>query len=269
MRIFSTVLAILAGYFLSCLPAQAGTISEVSEAVCTEMKTRSVLKADSPVPCRRLRVVYFSYLGFDGKAHHDGEIVVLDAAADDVSSIFEELFRRRFPIGGARAMEHYDGDDTASMRDNNTSGFNHRALTGGGSLSVHAYGLAIDINPVQNPYIAFAGEGQAKVSPEAGSRYANRARLRPGKPERQGMAEDIVHVFAHHGFVIWGGDWDNPIDYQHFQISRKLAEQLAALPADKAREIFRLHVKQVRDCMRTASKKSSVQTASIACRQTQ
>jgi hypothetical protein len=268
MRIFLSTLAALAGYFLSCLPAHAGTISKVSEAVCAEMKARSVLKADSPIPCRRLRVVHFSYLGFDSKTHHDGEIVVLDAAAEQVHGIFEELFHRRFPIAGARPMQHYDGDDAASMHDNNTSGFNHRALTGGSSLSMHAYGLAIDINPVQNPYIAFAEKGQANISPEAGTGYANRARLRPGKPERRGMAEDIVQVFARHGFVIWGGDWDNPIDYQHFQVSRKLAEQLAVLPAEKAHEAFRLHVKQVRDCMRSASTRS-VQAASTACRHTQ
>lgn len=227
------------------------------------MKLHGVLKANSPVPCHRLRIVKFSYVDFGGATHHDGEIMVLDAAADHVRDIFEELLRRGFPIARAQLMQHYGGDDAAAMRGNNTSSFNHRALTGGGALSLHAYGLAIDINPVQNPYLAFEPDGQAQVSPEAGIRYANRVRQRPGKPVRQGMAEELVEVFAHHGFLIWGGDWDNPIDYQHFQVSRKLAQQLAALPPEKARELFERHVRQYRDCLSAAGHRS---TNSAACR---
>lgn len=246
---------------LAFLPAQAATIETLSEAACAQMKLHGVLKANSPVPCHRLRIVRFSYVDFAGVTHQDGEIKVLDAAADHVGSIFAELWRRRFPIARARLMHHYGGDDAAAMRDNNTSSFNHRALTGGGALSLHAYGLAIDINPVQNPYLAFEANGQAQVSPEAGIRYANRIRQRPGKSVREGMAEEIVQLFAQHGFPIWGGYWDSPIDYQHFQVSRRIAEQLAALPAEKARELFERHVRQYRDCVSAASHRSRDSTA--------
>jgi hypothetical protein len=261
MPIFSTALAIVLWCCLISLPAQAATVATVSEAACSQMKLHGVLKANSPVPCHRLRIVKFSYVDFAGATHHDGEIMVLDAAADHVRDIFTELRRREFPIARARLMQHYGGDDAAAMRDNNSSSFNHRALTGGGALSLHAYGLAIDINPVQNPYLAFEANGQAQVSPEAGIRYANRTRQRPGKSVRQGMTEELVPVFAQHGFLIWGGDWDDPIDYQHFQVSRRLAEQLAALPAEKARELFDRHVQRYRDCLSAAGRAPMLATA--------
>lgn len=250
---------------LAFLPAQAATIETLREAACAQMKLHGVHKANSPIPCQRLRIVRFSYVDFAGATHQDGEIMVLDAAADHVRSIFEELLQRRFPLARARLMQHYDGDDNAAMRDNNSSGFNHRALTGGSAMSLHAYGLAIDINPVQNPYLAFEANGQAQVSPEAGIRYANRMRQRPGKPMRQGMAEEVVQLFAQHGFLIWGGDWDDPIDYQHFQVSRRLAEQLANLPAEKARAVFERHVQQYRECLGAAKAKGR-STQSTACR---
>lgn len=254
MRPITTVVSVLTAIIAlaaMCLPAHAATVGAVNDAACAQMASHGVRKADSPVPCDRLRIVYFSYLGFDGKTHHDGEIMVLDAAADHVRGMFEELLRRRFPIARARLMHHYGGDDAASMRDNNTSAFNHRAVTGG-PLSLHAYGLAIDINPVQNPYIALDDDGRARVSPEGGIRYANRAAQRPGKAARVGLAEEVVQVFAHHGFTVWGGDWDNPIDYQHFQVSRRLAERLASLPPDQARAAFRLHVQRFRHCRSAA-----------------
>src|SRR5690606_20285183 len=151
-------------------------------------------------------------------------------------------------LAHARAMMHYRGDDEAAMRDNNTSAFNDRAITGGTVPSLHAYGLAIDINPVQNPYVEIAGDGNARFHPAAGSRYANRAAARPGKPARAGMAEDVVELFAQHGFTTWGGDWDAPIDYQHFQVSRTLAQKLAALPPEQARAAFDAHATAYRRC---------------------
>jgi hypothetical protein len=269
MHLFPTTLALAVWCCLACLPTQAATVETVSETACAQMKLLGVLKENSPASCHRLRIVKFSYVDFAGATRQDGEIMVLDAAADHVRGLFEELLRCRFPIARARPMQHYGGDDMAAMRDNNTSAFNHRALTGGGALSLHAYGLAIDINPVQNPYLAFEVNGQAQVSPEAGIRYANRIRQRPGKSLRQGMTEEVVQVFANHGFLIWGGDWDDPIDYQHFQVSRRLAEQLAALPTDRARELFERHVRQYRDCLRaarSAGRLSPFSTDSAACR---
>ena len=108
---------------------------------------------------------------------------------------------------------------------------------GGGSISLHAYGAAIDINPVQNPYIKRFGARLA-VSPRAGRGYLDR------KNRKEGMAEPVVELFAEHGFSIWGGCWRNPTDYQHFQISRRLAQELARLSAKDAKARFEQHVRR-------------------------
>jgi hypothetical protein len=239
---------------LTAAPALAGTasatsVSRIDQAACNRMKMRGILGADPPVACDKLAVVRFSYVGFDGRIHHGGEIMVMAAAANHVQAIFDTLFTRRFPIAHARLMDHYAGDDMASMRDNNTSGFNHRPITGGKLASLHAYGLAIDINPVQNPYVQLHADGRAIFSPSAGTDYANRLHLRPGKSIRPGMTEEIVELFAHHGFLVWGGDWDNPIDYQHFQVERRFAERLATLSVEEGRLVFNDYVQRYRTCM--------------------
>jgi hypothetical protein len=146
-------------------------------------------------------------------------------------------------------MNNFEGDDDASMRDNNSSAFNDRNLTGGDSLSLHAYGLAVDLNPVQNPFLAKSGDA-LKIAPPAGAEYINRLSERPSKRARPGMAEAAVRTFADNGFLIWGGYWDDPIDYQHFQVSRKLAERLAKLRSSEAAEVFNRVVQRFRTCQR-------------------
>lgn len=238
-------------------------IIEIDQPACKALRDSGVMHATAPVRCDQLRIVRFSYVGFDGRQHDDGEIMVMAAAAEQVQSLFDALLQRRFAIAGAKLMNRYHGDDQASMRDNNTSAFNDRAVTGSSAPSLHAYGLAIDINPVQNPFLQFGADGKATFSPEDGSRYANRLQQRPGKSTRKGMAEDVVALFAEHGFVIWGGDWDAPIDYQHFQTSRALAKRLAALSATEGRAVFSSYVQSYRSCMR-GSAASERQTTCIA-----
>lgn len=191
----------------------------------------------APVGCDRLNLVTFRYIDFAGVSHDDGQIIVMDALASRVQRIFDTLYERRFPVSKATLLNAYDGDDEASMADNNTSAFNDRPVTGGSQLSLHAYGAAIDLNPVQNPFIRRSGTGLS-VDPPAGLDYINRAQQRPGKPDRPGLAEAVVEIFAQNGFVVWGGYWDEPLDYQHFDIGRALAETLAALPSDEARKRF-------------------------------
>jgi len=234
-------------------PAAAGadSIIPISAAFCQDMRAHHVLNGGK-VGCDRLRLVKFSFVDFDGKLHHDGEIVVMDAAAPHVLRIFTRLRKMRFPIAKARPMNGYEGDDNASMRDNNSSAFNDRAVTGGGNSSLHAYGLAIDLNPLQNPYLSRAGDG-LKVAPPAGVDFINRLNERPGKPARPGMAEAVVRVFADEGFMIWGGYWDDPIDYQHFQVSRRLAEQLAAASPAEAARLFDAVVERFRKCQQKYS----------------
>lgn len=270
MPIFSCILRRLLPFLALAVlfhGAQAAESSsrlvDIDHAACRALHDSGVMHATAPVRCDQLRIVRFSYVGFDGRQHNDGEIMVMAAAAEHVQAIFDALLKRKFAIAGARLMNRYNGDDQASMRDNNSSAFNDRAVIGASAPSLHAYGLAIDLNPVQNPFLQFGEDGKATFSPDAGSRYANRLQQRPGKPARKGMAEDVVALFAEHGFVIWGGDWDAPIDYQHFQTSRALAKRLAALPAAEGRAVFSAYVQRYRSCMREKPSGNDRQSACI------
>jgi hypothetical protein len=195
-------------------------------------------------------------LGFDGQVHGDGEIMVMDAAADSVARIFARLREIGFPVAKARLIDHYDGNDDASIADNNTSAFNFRTVAGTNSLSMHAYGLAIDINPVQNPYVQHSGAGLV-FSPPASAAYADRLKGQPQKRLRLGMAEAAIDAFADEGFLVWGGTWNTSIDYQHFQVSRNLAQQLARLSPATATAVFRQHVERYRSCRSAGGPESS------------
>jgi hypothetical protein len=217
----------------------------ISSTLCAEMKTHRVMNPGAPLGCARLRLVTFGYVGFDGRPRGDGELVVMDAVADYVVQIFAQLRGLRFPLASARLMDHYDGDDDASMAANNTSALNVRPVAGSRTISLHAYGVAIDLNPIQNPYVTRSGRTPS-AEPAAGRDFVAR------KPARPGMAESIVQVFAEQGFAEWGGAWSNPVDYQHFQVPRRLAVQLARLPAADARGLFERYVDKVRACLQLA-----------------
>jgi hypothetical protein len=229
-------------------PSASDMVSPISDALCRDMRSTRVLNPGAPVGCERLRLVRFGYVGFDGATHDDGELVVLDAVADHVLAIFVALRRRAFPIASAKLMNHYRGNDDASMAANNTSAFNVRRVEGSNAMSLHAYGVAIDLNPIQNPYVERRAGG-IEVSPPAGAGYVRR------QDRRLGMAETIIELFAHHGFAQWGGYWPRGIDYQHFQVGRRLAGQLVMLPYPKARAAFERHVERVRACMQAARQK--------------
>lgn len=180
-------------------------IRRITAAQCAVMHAESVISDDSPVQCGRLRNVSFDYVNFDGRIQ-PGEIVVLDALAERVQTIFRTLYDMRFPLSKAAPIERYHGDDDASMRDDNTSAFNARRMTGRAEWSMHAYGVAIDVNPVQNPYVSFGEDGEARVLPASAAKTSmNRLDERPGKPARPGMAERVVDVFADNGLLRWDG----------------------------------------------------------------
>lgn len=203
------------------------------------MRAKNVLSATCPIKTERLRLLTVSHYDFDQKSHDDGKIVVLDAVAPMVLNIFREMYERKFPLTKIRTLEHYQGSDDASMADNNTSCFNDRPISGSQAPSLHAYGLAIDINPIQNPCLEIDEvKGTALFKPSQGAKFANRLEKRPGKDPRPGMVEQIIEIFAKNGFRIWGGNWDTPIDYQHFQTSRSLAELLAAMSSQDACKFF-------------------------------
>lgn len=225
------------------------SIQPVPTAMCDEMKAQHVLLDQNPVQCGRLRVLNFAFLDFQGKTHNNGQIMVMDAVARHVDAAFRDLYQQRFPLSKANLITHYKGSDDESMDDNNTSSFNGRLITGGTRLSIHAYGLAIDVNPVQNPFVYFPEDqpGVAIYKPAKGVEYANRREVRLNKDKRQGMAESIIDVFASHGFIYWGGYWDTPIDYQHFQVSREMAELMAEMTRSEAEAFFDEYVRWVQD----------------------
>lgn len=233
----------------------ADEVATIDSALCTEMIAHHVMGRDPHVRCERLRLVNFTYIGFDHQLHSDGKVVVLDAVAEYVLKIFVELRKKGFVVAKAALMNVYDGDDNASMADNNTSAFNDRKTAGGSSVSLHALGLAIDLNPIQNPYLKRSG-ATVIVSPDAGVDYVNRLNDRPGKRPRVGMAEAVVDVFADNGFLFWGGYWDDPIDYQHFDVGRTLANKLIGLTPGEARDLFAKHVRRYLECRRTNPKRS-------------
>jgi D-alanyl-D-alanine carboxypeptidase len=162
-----------------------------------------------PVEPEQLRRVYVEHLGFDGQTHR-GELIVHEDLAPEVIAIFEQLYRLGYPIEKIRTVDHYPAaDDELSMEDNNTSAFNCRGIPGSNRWSQHAYGRAIDVNPLLNPCIYASGEFQ----PHNAAAYLDRNRADPGLLH---AADPAVHVFTDRGWR-WGGDWKNPIDYQHFE----------------------------------------------------
>lgn len=164
-------------------------------------------RPECPVAPTELRRIDLDYLGFDGSTHR-GQLVVNEDVVAEVIAIFGDLKRLRYPIETMRTVDHYPGaDDELSMRDNNTSAFNCRALGDGWSL--HAYGRAIDINPLVNPYNDSTGD----LQPTTAARYLDRGRDDLGLLHEGDAA---VQAFTNRGWR-WGGDWSNPIDYQHFE----------------------------------------------------
>lgn len=230
---------------------------------CSELFTKGVITKDNPVPCMRLSKVSFSYLNEFNQIKNDGELVVLDLLAPHVLKIMQELLNDKFVIYKALPIEAYNGDDLKSMNDNNSSAFNGRAIIGGDRWSIHAYGAAIDINPIQNPFVEIAEDGTAKISPIASAHYGiNRLKQRPGKPMRLGMAEDALDVFANNGFFVWGGFWNYPIDYQHFQVGpRSFIKKLVALDLKDGRNLLNKQISIYKSCSK--ARKNEIDKAAV------
>jgi D-alanyl-D-alanine carboxypeptidase len=164
--------------------------------------------AGCPVGAPDLRKLTVDYVGFDGRAHV-GTLVVNRRVTRDVVHTFERLYADRFPIRRIRPIARYGGSDARSMAADNTSAFNCRYAVAPGPKrwSVHAYGEAIDVNTIENPYVE-AG----RVLPAAGRAYLERSRYRRGMAVAGGA---IVRAFASVGWL-WGGRWTASPDWQHF-----------------------------------------------------
>jgi hypothetical protein len=165
-------------------------------------------RSGCPVTPAQLRLVRLSFWGFDRKRHL-GSLVVNRKVTGDVVTVFRRLYAARFPLRRLEPVSAFHGSDDASMAADNTSGFNCRRAVGSatGGWSAHAYGLAIDVNPIENPYVL-----RRRVLPPAGKRYLDRAHGRPGMAV-EGSA--LVNAFESVGWK-WGGRWARFPDYQHF-----------------------------------------------------
>ena len=163
-------------------------------------------------PCRvgydELRYVHILYVDFDGQ-EQEGELMVNRRVADDVIDIFYKLYLKQYPLASVKLVDDFGqpGDDGNSMRANNTSAFCYRQVTGSNHLSWHRFGAAIDINPLQNPYV-----NKGRVSPEEAREYLDRKDKRPHMIDH---SDYCYKVFKAHGWK-WGGDWAGDKDYQHF-----------------------------------------------------
>jgi poly-gamma-glutamate synthesis protein (capsule biosynthesis protein) len=187
----------------------ASSIDRITPAVRQRMTASH--RPGCPVPLDRLRYVRVPYLGFDGQTHR-GELVVAARHAEGVVAVFEELFEARFPIRRMVLVDEYGGDDNRSMAANNTSAYNCRTVAGTDRWSEHAFGAAIDINPVQNPYVQGSSYAPAEGAPYVDVARGPRARPDPGVIVAGGV---VVRAFERIGWE-WGGTWTSSKDYQHF-----------------------------------------------------
>ena len=152
----------------------------------------------------RLSIVDVCYFSFDGR-RHQGQIIINSELEDDIGEIFALIEKLKFPIGKAIPIVAYGWQDHESMAANNTSSFNFRVIEGTTKLSLHSFGRALDINPVQNPVIYPNG----LIAPE-GAVY---------NPQKKGtftVVNPVVQEFIKRGWH-WGGNFEQPKDYHHFE----------------------------------------------------
>ncbi len=159
-----------------------------------------------------LRYVHILHYNFDGDVV-EGELICNEAIAQDLLEIFYELYLAQYRLERVRLVDDYGGVDELSMQANNTSCFNYRVVEGTQTLSNHAYGLAIDINPFYNPYVVYKSDGTTAISPAGSEAYADRTANFPYKIDENDLC---YKLFIEHGFT-WGGNWNSSKDYQHFQ----------------------------------------------------
>jgi hypothetical protein len=215
-KLFSVSAVIVIGLF--CFLSQSAVSDElrgtagcpIVDSAMTDKEAFEGLHPECPDDIRkRQKVITVLYYSFDNDIHC-GQIVMDEELEADIRTVFELAFKEKFPIQSVIPISHKRfrkndrWDDDLSMAANNTSGFNYRLTTGGSSLSNHAYGRAIDINPVQNPYI----KGDLVLPP--GAKYA------PGTEGTLTADHPITKTFLKLGWE-WGGNWNTCKDYQHFE----------------------------------------------------
>jgi len=204
------LLTLITPYFL--FAGYHANISKISPAVKKHMMGGGSWHRGCPVPLSDLRYLTMTYRGFDGR-DHNGKMIVHQSVAKEVTEIFGKLYASKYPIKRMRLVSDYHASDFQSIEADNTSALNCRPVTGGKKWSNHAYGKAIDINPIENPYVSRSG----RISHKTSHSYRIRTRTNNSRAQRAMMlpSDKIVRLFKQGGWR-WGGDWRSIKDYQHF-----------------------------------------------------
>lgn len=193
-------------------------ISEIDEKIFSRIKGKSY-KKNCIVPIENLRYLKVLHKNLNGETC-EGEIICNVYIADALLEIFKTLYTADYPIEKIRLVDEYDADDELSMRDNNSSCFNFRFISHTKNISKHGLGLAVDINPLYNPYIKTV-DGKKILEPATAENYLDREKNFPYKI----TDEDLCYkIFIEHGFE-WGGNWTHCKDYQHFELPDEIIEK--------------------------------------------
>lgn len=185
----------------------------LSEEIRARITGKSYPDTEEPLQISYEDLAYVHVLHYDFQMQvQEGELICNQSIAQDLVDILYELYENQYPIEKICLIDEYDADDEASMADNNTSCFNYRTVSGRTKLSNHAYGYAIDINPLYNPYVR-TRDGQTLVSPDNAVPYADRSADFAHKIDKDDLC---YRIFIEHGFS-WGGAWNSSKDYQHFE----------------------------------------------------
>lgn len=196
----------------SLLFGASSSISKITPAVKKRMIEAKSWRKGCPVPLTKLRYLKLKHLNFKGKTVL-GEMVVHKDIAKEVVTIFDKLYKIGYPIRQMRLVADYQANDWVSIEADNTSAFNCRNIAGTSRWSKHAYGKAIDINPIENPYVSRSGY----ISHKASWKYKKRLHRNKSYADKAVLlrSDKATKIFKKYGWT-WGGDWKTIKDYQHF-----------------------------------------------------
>jgi len=185
-------------------------ISEIDEKIFAKIAGKSY-KKNCPLPLEELRYLHVLHKDLSGKTL-EGELICNVSIAENLLDIFKKLYEANYPIEKIRLIDEYAADDELSMSDNNSSCFNFRYVSYTNRISLHGYGLAVDINPLYNPYIKSV-DGKKIIAPANADDFEDRTKNFPYKIDENDLC---YKLFTAHGFL-WGGkDLPDEKDYQHF-----------------------------------------------------
>jgi len=209
MKLILSILLLSTSYLL----AYEYNISPIDPYIEKRMKKGNSWKKNCPVGLSDLRYLRLAYIDYNGR-DRKGEMIVHKSVSQEVVSIFRELYTVGYPIYKMELVSNYKGSDWQSIEADNSSAFNCRKATGSGKWSKHAYGKAIDINPIENPYISSSG----RIAHKASQKYRQRVHHNRDNPSDRAVLlkyDEATQIFKRHGWR-WGGDWSRTKDYQHF-----------------------------------------------------